>query len=156
MWKNVVRVGQATDDNIIRRMRFACWIKKAIDTQTHTHAHTVFYVRTGPSEPRPHYRGFTIKSRHTTIGRASLCVWSARSRDIYPDSTHNTHNRQTDMLPAVFEPAIPASERKQTDALDRRSLGSAKAPHCYVYMYTACLVYMYTACLVYMYTACLV
>ena len=26
------RVGQATDDNIIRRMRFACWITKATDT----------------------------------------------------------------------------------------------------------------------------
>jgi hypothetical protein len=26
------RAGQATDDNIIRRMRFACWITKAADT----------------------------------------------------------------------------------------------------------------------------
>ena len=26
------RVGQATDDNILRRMRFACWITKATDT----------------------------------------------------------------------------------------------------------------------------
>jgi hypothetical protein len=25
---------QATDDNIIRRMRFACWITKATDTHT--------------------------------------------------------------------------------------------------------------------------
>ena len=28
------RTGQATDDNIIRRMRFACWIKKATDTHS--------------------------------------------------------------------------------------------------------------------------
>ena len=28
------RVGQATDDNIIRRMRFACWIDKT--TETHS------------------------------------------------------------------------------------------------------------------------
>jgi hypothetical protein len=27
---------QATDDNIIRCMRFACWITKATDTHTHT------------------------------------------------------------------------------------------------------------------------
>jgi hypothetical protein len=27
------RAGQATDDNIIRRMRFACWITKATNTQ---------------------------------------------------------------------------------------------------------------------------
>ena len=26
--------GQATDDNIIRRMRFACWITKATDTHS--------------------------------------------------------------------------------------------------------------------------
>jgi hypothetical protein len=28
------RDGQATDDNIIRRMRFACWITKATDTRS--------------------------------------------------------------------------------------------------------------------------
>jgi hypothetical protein len=28
------RAGQATDDNIIRRMLFACWMTKATDTQT--------------------------------------------------------------------------------------------------------------------------
>jgi hypothetical protein len=27
-------VGQATDDNIIRRMRFACWISKATDAHS--------------------------------------------------------------------------------------------------------------------------
>jgi hypothetical protein len=26
-------VGQATDDNIIRRMRYSCWITKATDTE---------------------------------------------------------------------------------------------------------------------------
>jgi hypothetical protein len=33
MWKNGT-ARQATDDNIIRRMRFACWITKATDTQS--------------------------------------------------------------------------------------------------------------------------
>jgi len=33
MWKNVVEL-QATDDNIIRRSRFTCWITRL---QTHTH-----------------------------------------------------------------------------------------------------------------------
>ena len=28
------RAGQATDDNIIRRMRFACWITKAINVRS--------------------------------------------------------------------------------------------------------------------------
>jgi hypothetical protein len=28
------RAGRATDDNIIQRMRFACWVCKAIDTHS--------------------------------------------------------------------------------------------------------------------------
>jgi hypothetical protein len=31
MWKNVVEPDRATEDNIIRRMRVACWITKATD-----------------------------------------------------------------------------------------------------------------------------
>ena len=31
MWKKYGTVRQATDDIIIRRMRFACWITKATD-----------------------------------------------------------------------------------------------------------------------------
>jgi hypothetical protein len=34
-------------------------------------------------------------------------------------TTHNTHTRQTSMSPAVFEPAVQASERSRTRALDR-------------------------------------
>ena len=34
MWKKYGRAGQATDDNIIRRMRIACWIPKATDTHS--------------------------------------------------------------------------------------------------------------------------
>jgi len=32
MWKNIVEAGQATGDNIIRRMRSECWIPRAIHT----------------------------------------------------------------------------------------------------------------------------
>jgi hypothetical protein len=32
MWKKYGKAGQATDDNIIRRMRFVCWVTKATDT----------------------------------------------------------------------------------------------------------------------------
>ena len=38
-------------------------------------------------------------------------------------NTHNTHKRQTSMLPAGFEPEIPASERPWTRALDRSAAG---------------------------------
>jgi hypothetical protein len=37
LWDNVEKYGrarQATDNNIIWRMRFACWITKAIDTHS--------------------------------------------------------------------------------------------------------------------------
>jgi hypothetical protein len=37
-------------------------------------------------------------------------------------TTHNTHNRETSMPPAGFEPEIPGSERPQTHALDRAAI----------------------------------
>jgi hypothetical protein len=38
-------------------------------------------------------------------------------------TTHNTHKWQTSTPPAGFEPAIPASKRPQTQALDRATTG---------------------------------
>jgi len=38
-------------------------------------------------------------------------------------TTHNTHKRQASMSPAGFEPAIPASERPESHALDRAATG---------------------------------
>jgi hypothetical protein len=54
----------------------------------------------------------------TSVGRTPLDEWSARRRDLYL-ATHNTHNRQTSMPPAGFEPATPASDRLQTHTWDR-------------------------------------
>jgi hypothetical protein len=64
----------------------------------------------------PHYRGFTITLRHTTLGRTPLDEWSSWRRDLYL-TTHNTRKRQTSISPAGFEPTIPASERSHTHAL---------------------------------------
>jgi len=76
-----------------------------------------------PGEPRPpHYGGFTITLRHTTLVVTPVDEWSARHRDLSL-TTHNSHKRQTSMTPPGFEPAIPASERPQTHALDRASTG---------------------------------
>jgi len=50
--------------------------------------------------------------RRTTVGRTPLNEWSACRRDYL--TTHNTHNRQTSMLPVEFEPTTPAGERPQT------------------------------------------
>jgi hypothetical protein len=60
--------------------------------------------------------------RNTTLGRTPLDVWSARRRDLYL-TTDNTYKRQTYMSPAGFKPAIPASEKPETYALDRVATG---------------------------------
>jgi hypothetical protein len=82
-----------------------------------------FHGSTAPSGPwTPHYRGFTITLIYATIGRTPLEEWSARRREIYL-TKNDTYKRQTSMPSAGFEPAIPASERLQTHALDRTATG---------------------------------
>ena len=61
--------------------------------------------------------------RRTTVGRTPLDEWSARRRGLYL-TTHNTHNRQTSMLPVGFETTILSGERLQTYALDREATGT--------------------------------
>jgi hypothetical protein len=79
-----------------------------------------FVAQQPPIGPRlPHYRSFTITLRQSTLSRTPLDDWSAPHRQLYL-TTHNTHNRQTSMPPAGFEPAIPASERPQTYAFRPR------------------------------------
>jgi hypothetical protein len=74
--------------------------------------HSTTSNRPGP----PHYRGFTITLRHTTVGSTTLIEWSARHGDLY--LTHNAPKREISMSPGGFQPTIPASERPQTHALD--------------------------------------
>ena len=59
--------------------------------------------------------------------RTSLDKWSARRRDLYL-TKYQTHNRQTSMLPAGFEPRIPASARPQTHAFDRAATETGGIP----------------------------
>ena len=61
--------------------------------------------------------------RRITVGRTPLDEWSARRRDLYL-TTHNTHNRQTSMLPVRFEATISEIEWPQTYALDRAATGT--------------------------------
>jgi hypothetical protein len=72
-------------------------------------------------------RGFLISEalrslRHATPGGTPLGEWSARRRDLYL-TTHNTHKRRTSVPPARFKPAVPASDRPHTNALDRAAAG---------------------------------
>jgi len=55
--------------------------------------------------------------RRTTLGRTPLEEWSARRRGLHL-TTHNTHNRQTTIPSAVFEPPISTGQRPQTYALE--------------------------------------
>ena len=70
-------------------------------------------ARSGPC--LPHYGGFTITLRHTTLGRTPLDTCLARARDLYL-TTHNTHKRRTCMPAAGFEPTIPATARSLVSA----------------------------------------
>jgi hypothetical protein len=86
--------------------------------------HFFFYQgSTAHSEPRPpHYRGFMITHRQTTLDRTPLDEWSARPRDLYL-TTHNTHDRQISTPSDGLEPAIPASKQPQNHALDSAATG---------------------------------
>jgi hypothetical protein len=54
-------------------------------------------MTTAPSGPgSPHYRGFTITLRHTTLSWTPLNGYSARRRNFYLP-THNTHKREISM-----------------------------------------------------------
>jgi len=58
----------------------------------------------------------SLTHTHThTHSRTLVVDGSDRRRDLYL-TTHETHNRQTSMLPAAFEPAFPVSQRRQTYA----------------------------------------
>jgi hypothetical protein len=77
-----------------------------------------FHGATAPSGTGPpHYQGFTITLRHTTLRRTPLDEWSAWCIDLNL-TTNNTHTRQTFIFPVGFEPAIPANKQPQTHTLD--------------------------------------
>jgi hypothetical protein len=89
MWKNMVRVRQDTDDNIIRRMRFAWWITKA--THTHTHSEYVILIAF-PRQQR-------LRERASMLRLYVHCLSSLISISCFPAS-HNIHfnSYQTRML----------------------------------------------------------
>jgi len=74
--------------------------------------------RPGP----PHYRGFPITIRHTTLGTTPMNKWLTNRRGVYL-TTHYTHKRQTSMSPAQPQRASGRRPTPQT----ARPLGSAKS-----------------------------
>jgi len=74
---------------------------------------------------------------YTTLGRISLDEWSARRRGLY---LTKQQSQETEIpAPRGSEPAIPASERPQTHALDRPATGSTN----YVCVCVCVCVYIY-------------
>jgi hypothetical protein len=86
---------------------------------------------------------FTMKQQ-PPVGHGLLIIEESRSHSDTPHSggllwtrdhpiaeiyliTHNTHNRQTSMPSAGFEPTIPASGQPQTYVLDRAATRKSKA-----------------------------
>jgi hypothetical protein len=95
------------------------------------YTYTYFFLwRCGPTRAMASsfVRFLYTTQRHNTVGRTPLDKWSARRRNFYL-TTHNTHNRETSMPSAGFEPTIPAGERPQTHALDRAVTGTG----CFIY-----------------------
>jgi len=82
-----------------------------------------------PVAPRPNSGSWSPLSGlrdhiHWThlLGRTPLHEWSERRRDFFL-TIQNTHKGRTWTSPAEFEPAIPASERPQTNTLGGADTG---------------------------------
>jgi hypothetical protein len=56
---------------------------------------------------------------HSDTPHSVGLLWTDDQPDAKTSTSQHTTLRQTSMLPARFEPTIPASERPQTHALDR-------------------------------------
>jgi hypothetical protein len=70
------------------------------------------------------WRLILLSGTHThTLDMGALEKGSTRRTYLYL-KTPNTHNRQTDMTPAGFEPVFPSSEWPQTHASDRAASGT--------------------------------
>jgi hypothetical protein len=76
---------------------------------------------TAPSLPgTPHYQGFTITFRNTTLGTTPLDIWSTIRKDLNL-TTYCTHKIQTSTPPAGFEPVIPSMRATADPNLRSRS-----------------------------------
>ena len=76
-----------------------------------------FIWRNRPTSlPPPSFTRFLDHTqRRTALGRTPLDEWSARRRDLYLTTTHNTHNRQTSMPPVDSNrQSQPSSGRRPT------------------------------------------
>ena len=82
----------------------------------------IFSSATAPNAPRhPHYRRFKIT--HNDSPQSVGHPWTSDQPVAETSTWQHTTLKQTPVPPAGFEPAIPASERSHTHALDRAATG---------------------------------
>ena len=67
--------------------------------------------------------------KYYTVAGIYLFIYFNWTSDLYLTTTHNSHRRRAPMPSAGFEPAIPASERPKTHALDRAATGIGLSLH---------------------------
>ena len=81
LWDDVEKYGvrEATDDNMIRRVRFACWIRKATREHAyeHAHAHTEIRIIAFPQQPWfvNARQCYVIRTLPILFTFASVLVW---------------------------------------------------------------------------------
>ena len=115
--ETITLVGRSTCSHVVEDSIVDCGnivIKRQeyIHTYIHTHTnkHTIFYLAQQAPPPqwaRAHWgavaRFLDHTQRRTTVGWTPLDEWSSHRRDLYL-TKHDTHNRETSMLPVGFEP----------------------------------------------------
>ena len=92
--------------NLTENISLSTEIKKFSLQPTRCFSHNVkvpfFYGLTAHNGPRPpHYRGFTMTLRHTTLGSTPLDELSARRTDLYL-TTRNTHKKADIQAPGTI------------------------------------------------------
>jgi hypothetical protein len=108
----------ATHIAIFKELRYKRWLYK-----WPKHVGRTLSRRNSPKwTGTPHYRGFTITHRHTTLGRNPLEEWSAWCRDLYL-KTHSTDNRQTSTPRRDSNPQSQHSSGRTPTPYNARPLG---------------------------------
>jgi hypothetical protein len=86
--------------------------------QTGIHAHSRYYS-SGRVISLIQRQNTALTTERNPCPQSVLLLWTSDQPD--SEKKHSTHNRQTPMPPAGFEPAAPTKERPQTHDLARPS-----------------------------------
>ena len=70
----------------------------------------------------PHYRGFTIALRHSTLGKTPLDEWPARRRDLFL-TTQNIHKKQISKTLGGIRTRNPNEQAVAEPRLDDEATG---------------------------------